>query len=111
MVYPVGETAKLPGVVKNIREEDVFARIGGDEFCILMRDCAGDDARKRLADIQKQFVLREKTNYARSFSCGIVGVPRNHDKVDLDTLLHEADEVMYNQKREHKKEYQSELGI
>ena len=52
-----------------------------------------------------------KKNYARSFSCGIVGVPRNHDKVDLDTLLHEADEVMYNQKREHKKEYQSELGI
>ena len=86
-------------------------RIGGDEFCILMRDCAGDDARKRLSDIQKQFVLREKTNYARSFSCGIVGVPRNHDKVDLDTLLHEADEVMYDQKREHKKEYQSELGI
>jgi len=76
-----------------------------------MRDCAGDDARKRLSDIQKQFVLREKKNYARSFSCGIVGVPRNHDKVDLDTLLHEADEVMYNQKREHKKEYQSELGI
>lgn len=98
-------------VNENIREEDVFARIGGDEFCILMRDCAGDDARKRLSDIQKQFVLREKKNYARSFSCGIVGVPRNHDKVDLDTLLHEADEVMYNQKREHKKEYQSELGI
>ena len=98
-------------VNENIREEDIFARIGGDEFCILMRDCAGEDAKKRLADIQKQFVLREKTNYARSFSCGIVGVPRNHDKVDLDTLLHEADEVMYDQKREHKKEYQSELGI
>ena len=98
-------------VNENIREEDIFARIGGDEFCILMRDCAGDDARKRLSDIQKQFVLREKKNYARSFSCGIVGVPRNHDKVDLDTLLHEADEVMYDQKREHKKEYQSELGI
>lgn len=26
MVYPVGETAKLPGVVKNIREEDVPKR-------------------------------------------------------------------------------------
>ena len=26
MVYPVGETAKLPGVVKNIREEDVLER-------------------------------------------------------------------------------------
>ena len=80
-------------VNENIREEDIFARIGGDEFCILMRDCAGDDARKRLSDIQKQFVLREKTNYARSFSCGIVGVPRNHDKVDLDTLLAKVDQI------------------
>lgn len=26
MVYPVGETAKLPGVVKNIREEAVPER-------------------------------------------------------------------------------------
>jgi hypothetical protein len=26
MVYPVGQTAKLPGVVKNIREEDVPER-------------------------------------------------------------------------------------
>lgn len=26
MVYPVGETAKLLGVVKNIREEDVSER-------------------------------------------------------------------------------------
>lgn len=26
MVYPVSETAKLPGVVKNIREEDLPER-------------------------------------------------------------------------------------
>ena len=26
MVYPAGETAKLPGVVKNIQEEDVPER-------------------------------------------------------------------------------------
>ncbi len=26
MVYPVGETAKLPDLVKNIREEDVLER-------------------------------------------------------------------------------------
>ena len=26
MAYPVGETAKLPGVVKNIREEDLPER-------------------------------------------------------------------------------------
>lgn len=32
MVYPVGETAKLLGVIKNIREEDVPER-----FCAELR--------------------------------------------------------------------------
>ena len=32
MVYPLGETAKLLGVVKNIREEDVPERVRA-ELC------------------------------------------------------------------------------
>lgn len=34
MVYPVGETAKLPGVVKNIREEDVPERFRAELRCV-----------------------------------------------------------------------------
>ena len=96
-------------VQENIREEDVFARIGGDEFCILMRNCAGEDARKRMSDIQKEFSLKEKAVYARSFSYGIIEIPEGHGPVRLEKILHEADEVMYDQKRKHKREYTDEI--
>ena len=96
-------------VNENIRDEDIFCRIGGDEFCILLRECSGKNAENRLRDIQRQFTQREETFYSRSFSYGIVEIPENHDHMDLDALLHKADEVMYDQKREHKKEYQNEI--
>lgn len=96
-------------VNENIRDEDIFCRIGGDEFCILLRECSGENAENRLKDIQRQFTQREETFYSRSFSYGIVEIPENHEHIDLDALLHKADEVMYDQKREHKKEYQNEI--
>lgn len=89
-------------VKENIREEDIFARIGGDEFCILLRSCAREDAQNRMADIQREFSERNKTVYERSFSCGIIEIPENHSPVKLEKLIHEADENMYGQKREHK---------
>ncbi|MFR7901196.1 MAG: GGDEF domain-containing protein [Ruminococcus sp.] len=33
----------------NIRQEDVFARIGGDEFCIVLRHCQVETARRKCA--------------------------------------------------------------
>ena len=96
-------------VRENIRDEDIFARIGGDEFCILLRDCAGEDARKRINEIQEEFSQKEKTLYTRSFSCGIIALPEKHEPVRLEKILHEADEIMYDQKRKNKKEYQNEI--
>ncbi len=96
-------------VRENIRDKDIFARIGGDEFCILLRGCAREDAWKRINEIQEGFSQKEKTLYTRSFSCGIIALPEKHDLVGLEKILHEADEIMYDQKREHKKEYQNEI--
>ena len=95
-------------VQEDIRDEDIFARIGGDEFCILLRDCAGKNAWKRINDIQMQFSRKEKKDYARSFSCGIIELPKGHGPVKLEKILNEADEIMYDQKREHRKKYQNE---
>ena len=38
-----------------------------------------------------------------SFSCGIVEVPKAHEETSPETILEEADRIMYQQKREHKK--------
>lgn len=48
--------------------------------------------------------------YAMSFSCGIVEVPKAHEETSPETILEEADRIMYQQKREHKKIYQEEMG-
>lgn len=98
-------------VNENIREEDVFSRIGGDEFCILMRECAGADAQSRMADVQKEFSERDKGKYERSFSCGIIEIPEGHGPLDMEEILHKADENMYGQKREHKKQYENGMKI
>lgn len=45
-----------------------------------------------------------------SFSCGIVEVPKAHEETSPETILEEADRIMYQQKREHKKIYQEEMG-
>ncbi len=96
-------------VRENIRDEDIFARIGGDEFCILLRASADRDAGEGLKEIQRQFAGREETFYIRSFSYGIVEISGDCGQVDLDALLHKADEAMYEQKREHRKKYENNI--
>lgn len=45
-----------------------------------------------------------------SFSCGIVEVPKEHEELSPEIILEEADRIMYQRKREHKKIYQEEMG-
>ncbi len=85
-----------------IRENDVFARIGGDEFCIILRDCSKKDAYNKLNQAQQDFINNNKEDYDKNFSFGIVRLPANHGIVNIDTVIHEADNHMYEQKKLHK---------
>lgn len=93
-----------------IRKGDVFARIGGDEFCIILRNCPVSIARDKVHRVQHEFSSDCGKPYAMSFSCGIVEVPKAHEETSSETILEEADRIMYQQKREHKKIYQEEMG-
>lgn len=85
-----------------IREDDMFARIGGDEFCIILRNCSKQDAYNKLEKAQKEFVSNNNEVYSKNFSFGIVSLPENHGIVNIDTVIHEADNSMYEQKKLHK---------
>lgn len=83
-----------------IRGADVAARMGGDEFALLLHD-AGDASRVVSA------VLRACAEPLRwgddrmiplSVSVGVSHGPR--DGLDAEALLHQADEAMYQAKRE-----------
>lgn len=86
----------------HIWAQDVFARIGGDEFCIVFRGCGREDALRKIRQMQKVFGEEWTGEYPGSFSCGAVEVPENHDGMDTAELLNRADALMYVQKKEHK---------
>lgn len=58
--------------------------------------------------MQKQFSCDCTKEYPNSFSCGIIEVQENHEKIDVMELLKQADAMMYEQKKEHKKKQKKE---
>lgn len=87
-------------VRQQIRERDLFVRTGGDEFCIVLSSCPADVAAGKMVRAQTA-MEKNSTIYPKSFSCGIVTVPKRHGKVDVNDILRRADEAMYSQKKEH----------
>lgn len=91
----------VDSVKTTTRESDLFARLGGDEFCIILKDCPKEVAYSKMYWIQHDFAKQSDKPYEKNFSFGIVRVPAEHGPVDLEALLHKADQAMYQQKRMH----------
>ena len=96
-------------VEAHIRRGDVFARIGGDEFCLLLHDCSGEVARRKIQEMQRIFSADTTLDYPKSFSCGITEVPADHLPIQAEDLIHRADAKMYAQKQRHKEDYLGQL--
>jgi two-component system cell cycle response regulator len=83
------------------RQADIVARMGGDEFCVLMTDACQDTAqevRRRLAQRLERSNAISGRRYQLSLSVGIANVPITSQPV-LEELLSLADALMYEQKR------------
>lgn len=87
-------------LASTIREHDLLARIGGDEFVILL-DCithlddAKDVATRIVNEMQKPFKLNRK----ELFSGASIGIATWRDKSDtVERLLRDADAAMYQAK-------------
>jgi len=83
-----------------VREGDTVARIGGDEFVILLINIYNDEdaakvARKIITVMADPFVINEH-ELAASVSIGISLYPNDSD--DIDALLKNADKAMYRAK-------------
>ncbi len=89
-------------VKESIRDKDLFARVGGDEFCVILRGCDKEHAAGKLERIQKAFYDRSTEQYYKSFSYGIVHLPEGEHTIPINELLHKADQAMYEQKSEHR---------
>ena len=92
----------------SIRGDDFIARIGGDEFCVLLQDIADPReaaavAQKLLHELGKPYRIGEH-QVSSGASIGIACVPQDGD--DVATLLRLADLAMYRAKELGRNGYQ-----
>ncbi len=91
----------------SLREGDTLARIGGDEFMLLLphvrsRDNAAFIAQKILASLQQPFLIDSHEIYS-GMSIGIALYPDDGD--NLETLVKHADLAMYHAKDNGRNDY------
>jgi len=98
---------------KCVRETDTVARIGGDEFIVLLPDLripaeAESIAAKIVAAVAQPYAI-DHTQAVITVSVGVVTYPES--AADLETLVHCADEAMYAAKMRGKNSFQVYRGM
>ena len=96
-------------IKRNLREEDVFFRMGGDEFIIIFKNLNKPQAENMWREIQQQF---RKCNLNGEFPYNIMashGLSYYHSDMDieLNAIIEKADKQMYMEKQRFRKEYYS----
>jgi diguanylate cyclase (GGDEF)-like protein len=86
---------------ETFRESDVFARIGGDEFVVLMADSDEQqyqNAIDRFSDYLNKVNEQEQRGYDIGFSVGRVNFSAN-EITNIEEMMVQADQQMYIQKQ------------
>jgi diguanylate cyclase (GGDEF)-like protein len=88
----------------SLRPYDYFARIGGDEFAIILVDCSLKDARARLGELRRR-VLNAVAGAGLNGICSgaSFGAAVLRGSRDVATSLDVADIEMYRDKKQRRK--------
>lgn len=91
-----------------VRPKDVVARMGGDEFTILLHDIRDIDEAKQVADrIQSELALPVNLNEHLVFTTASIGITVNTRKYNHPSaILRDADTAMYQAKKRGKARYE-----
>ena len=91
-------------MVNALWKEDIVARVGGDEFIIIIEHCSEvADCNKCIAKLQMEIekpLLLSQTELSTSISIGYAFFPR--ETQDIQQLIHLGDERMYEDKKQKK---------
>ncbi len=91
-----------------LRTEDTVARVGDDEFAILLEDISGvRDAVRVAENIERQLREPFEVSGSRTFVTASVGVAMNSsDGIQPEELLHDASAAMFRAKHKAKGSYE-----
>lgn len=91
----------------SVREVDTVARIGGDEFLIVLTEISDREIARTIAgkiiDKIRIPIIYKNSNLNIGSSIGIALYPENGE--DIETLIKEADNAMYDVKKNGKNNY------
>lgn len=92
---------------EHCREEDIIARWGGDEFCMLLPKTTEKDATKIVNRIRKEFKNTKKLKIPLSISFG-VSTKENPDQ-NIKVIIKDAEDNMYRRKLLERKSISSSI--
>ena len=82
----------------HLRAADIFARVGGEEFCIMLPGCSAEDARERAE--QLRIAISNATDKSRATISASMGVSATRPSgYELHQLMAHADTALYQAKR------------
>lgn len=88
-------------LITETRGSDMAARVGGDEFFLLLRDISEQEASLVVTRIERAFEQRvQDAGYQCTLSSGFVVI--EDSQLPIEEVINAADQAMYRQK-EHKK--------
>lgn len=92
-------------VQRYFRTTDIFARIGGDEFCLILNNITKKVAEEKLTAAMVEFQGYRDRKYTHGFSFGVTEVCGRGERRTLTEIINQVDLAMYECKRRNKELY------
>jgi len=102
--HPIGDKVLIKmseNILQNLRQEDILARIGGEEFSIILPNTTLEQAKpvaERICQTQNKFVVNAQNNEAIEIHVSVGLVSMKATDTNFDDLFVRADNALYQAK-------------